>query len=37
MLDVSRWKLTDKGTELPMPAEGGALASNIRFRGPKMK
>jgi hypothetical protein len=37
MLDVSRWQLTDKGTELPMPAEGDptvlVLASNVRFWG----
>jgi hypothetical protein len=37
MLDVSRWQLTDKGTELPMLAEEDAtvllLASNIRFWG----
>ena len=25
MLDVSRWQLTDKGTELPMPAEGDGI------------
>ena len=37
MLDVSRWQLTDKGTELPMCAEGDAtvlvLASNV-YLGP---
>jgi len=37
MLDASRWQLTDKGTELPMSAEGDAtvlvLASNVRFWG----
>jgi len=37
MLDVSRWQLTDKGTELLTPAEEDAtilvLGSNVRFWG----
>ena len=37
MLDVSRWQLTDKGTELPMSAEGDAtvlvLASDVPLLG----
>jgi len=40
MLDVSRWQLTDKGTELPMLAEEDVtvllLASNVRFWGTRL-